>query len=61
MQSYEYRGCEPLSPHSVHRHLVLLHHPGIPAMGSLDIGHVTTETKMHGRKQWLFESVSLSQ
>lgn len=45
MQSSESTGCEPLSPHSVHGHL-LLSHLGIPATGSLGIGHVTTERKM---------------
>lgn len=52
MQSCESRGCKPLSPYSVHRHLLLLH-PGIPATGSLGFGLVTTEMKMHDRKQWL--------
>lgn len=50
MQSSESRGCGPLSPHRVHRHLLLLH-PGIPVTGSLGIGHVTTEMKMDERKQ----------
>lgn len=48
-QSSESGGCKPLSPHSVHRHLLLLH-PGILATGSLGIGHVTTEMEMHDRK-----------
>lgn len=42
MRSSESGGCEPLSPHSVHRHLLLLH-CGIPATGFLGIGHVTTD------------------
>lgn len=53
MRSSESGGCEPLSPHSVHRHLLLLHR-GIPATGFLGIGHVTTEMKMVGRKLTLF-------
>lgn len=40
MRSSEPGGCEPVSPHSIHRHLLLLH-PGIPATGVLGFGHVT--------------------
>lgn len=50
MQSSKSGGSEPLSPHRVHRHLLLLH-AGIPVTGSLGIGKVTTEMTMNNRKQ----------
>lgn len=36
MQSCDSKSSEPLSPHSVCRHLLLLHH-GIPAPGPLSV------------------------